>query len=79
MFRISAIGPDGHTIITRNTPSEAFRKAIELAGAGFGNVRIADRTGLLHAPETFERFFVKRASEAEGTELSRRLGQEVFS
>ena len=78
MFRISAIGPDGHTIITRNTPSEAFRKAIELAGAGFGNVRIADRTGLLHAPETFERFFVKshEGNEAEGPELSHRLGQE---
>jgi hypothetical protein len=25
-------------------------------------VRIADRRGLLHTPETFERFFVKRAS-----------------
>ena len=42
MFRISAIGPDGHTIIIRNTPSEAFRKAVELASAIFGNVRIAD-------------------------------------
>ena len=84
MFRISAIGPDGHTIITRNTPSEAFRKAIELASAGFGNVRIADRTGLLHAPETFERFFVKRASHdgngAEGPELSHLSPrQELFS
>ena len=84
MFRISAIGPDGHTIITRNTPSEAFRKAIELAGAGFGNVRIADRTGLLNAPETFERFFVKRASHdgngAESPELSHLSPrQELFS
>jgi hypothetical protein len=59
MFKISAIGPEGHLIVTRNTPSEALRKAVELAGAGFGNVRIADRTGLLHAPETFERLFVR--------------------
>jgi hypothetical protein len=84
MFRISAIGPDGHTIIIRKTPSEAFRKAVELAGAGFGNVRIADRTGLLHAPETFERFFIKRASHegsrAEGTEFSHLSPcQELFS
>ena len=63
MFKISAIGTEGHTIIARNTPSEALRKAVELAGAGFGNVRIADRRGLLHTPETFEGFFVKRASE----------------
>jgi hypothetical protein len=56
MFKISAIGTEGHTIIARNTPSEALRKALELAGAGFGNVRIADRRGLLHTPETFERF-----------------------
>ena len=62
MFKISAIGPEGHMIMTRNTPSEALRKAVELAGAGFGNVRIADRRSLLHTPETFERFFVKRAS-----------------
>src|SRR5688500_4168100 len=50
MFKISAIGPDGHMIMTRNTPSEALRKAVELAGAGFGNVRIADRMGLLYTP-----------------------------
>jgi hypothetical protein len=36
MFKISAIGPEGHMIMTRNTPSEALRKAVELAGAVFG-------------------------------------------
>jgi hypothetical protein len=77
MFKISAIGPEGHMIMTRNTPSEALRKAVELAGAGFGNVRIADRTGLLHAPEIFERFFVKRSSDED---LSYpRPGPELFS
>jgi hypothetical protein len=65
MFKISAFGPDGHTIITRNRPSEALRKAVELAGAGFGNVRIADRTGRLHAPEAFERFFVKQGQQRQ--------------
>ena len=64
MFKISAIGPDGHTIMARNNPSEAFRKALELRRAGFSNVRIADRHGLLHTPETFERYFVKPAREA---------------
>jgi hypothetical protein len=39
--------------------SEALGKALELLAAGFSNVRIADRTGRLHAPEAFDRFFVK--------------------
>ena len=64
-FKISAVGPEGHTMMSRNTASEALGKAIELVAAGFSNVRIADRTGRLHAPEAFDRFFVKRA-EAKG-------------
>jgi hypothetical protein len=60
MFKISGIGPAGHMMMTRNTPSDALRKALELAAAGFGNVRIADRTGRLHAPEAFDRFFVSK-------------------
>ena len=68
MFKISAIGTEGHTIIARNTPSEALRKAVELAGAGFSNVRIADRRGLLHTPESFERFFVNRKSDGNWIE-----------
>jgi len=84
MFKISAIGPEGHTLIARNTPSEALRKALELAGGGFGNVRIADRRGLLHTPETFERFFVKRASNdgnrPEAAEAScPRIGPGLFA
>jgi hypothetical protein len=84
MFKISANGTEGHTLIARNTPSEAIRKALELAGARFSNVRIADRRGLLHTPETFERFFVKRASNdgnwAEDAEAScPRTGPELFA
>lgn len=78
MFKISAIGPEGHMIMTRNTPSEALRKAVELAGAGFGNVRIADRRGLLHTPETFDRFFVKRASNDDALG-SKGTGPELFA
>ena len=59
-FKISAVGPDGHTAMSRNTASEALRKAHELVAAGFSNVRIADRTGRLHAPDAFDRFFVGR-------------------
>jgi hypothetical protein len=68
MFKISAIGPQGHTLMARNTPTEALRKALELRGAGFANVRIGDRKGLLHAPETFERLFVQ-PSRGEGDRL----------
>ena len=46
--------------------SEALGKALELVAAGFSNVRIADRTGRLHAPEAFDRFFVKRAEAKAG-------------
>ena len=60
MFKISGIGPAGHMMMTRKTPSEALRKALELAVAGFRNVRIADRTGRLHAPEGFDRFLVSK-------------------
>lgn len=60
MFKISGIGPAGHMMMTRKTPSEALRKALELAVAGFRNVRIADRTGRLHAPEGFDQFFVSK-------------------
>jgi hypothetical protein len=63
MFKISGIGPAGHMMMTRNTRSEALRKALELTAAGFGNVRIADRTGRLHAPEAFDRFFVSKNNE----------------
>jgi hypothetical protein len=38
-FKISAVGPEGHTVMSRNTASEALGKAIELVAAGFGNVR----------------------------------------
>ena len=69
MFKISAICPEGHMIMTRNTP---------FAGAGFGNVRIADRMGLLHTPETFERFFVKRASNDDALG-STKPGPELFA
>jgi hypothetical protein len=69
-FKISAVGPEGHTMMSRNTASEALRKALELVAAGFSNVRIADKTGRLHAPEAFARFFVKRAeAKAVGTQL----------
>ncbi len=57
--KISAVGPEGHTVMSRNMSSEALGKALELLAAGFSNVRIADRTGRLHAPEAFDRFFVK--------------------
>jgi hypothetical protein len=67
MFKISGIGPAGHMMMNRNTPSEALRKALELVGAGFCNVRIADRTGRLHAPEAFDRFFVSKDSNARPT------------
>jgi hypothetical protein len=69
-FKISAVGPEGHTVMSRNTASEALGKALELVAAGFSNVRIADRTGRLHAPEAFDRFFVKRAeAKAVRTQL----------
>jgi hypothetical protein len=69
-FKISAVGPEGHTMMSRNTASEALGKAIELVAAGFSNVRIADRTGRIHAPEAFDRFFVKRAeAKAVRTQL----------
>jgi hypothetical protein len=69
-FKISAVGPEGHTMMSRNTASEALGKALELVAAGFSNVRIADRTGRLHAPEAFDRFFVKRAvAKAVRTQL----------
>jgi hypothetical protein len=69
-FKISAVGPEGHTVMSRNTASEALGKAIELVAAGFSNVRIADRTGRLHAPEAFDRFFVKRGeAKAVRTQL----------
>ena len=82
MFKISAIGPEGHTLIARNTPSEALRKALELAGARFGNVRIADRRGLLHTPETFERFKTagNDGNRPEDAEASwPRTGPELFA
>src|SRR5829696_2174420 len=69
-FKISAVGPEGHTVMSRNTASEALSKAIELVAAGFSNVRIVDRTGRLHAPEAFDRFFVKRGeAKAVRTQL----------
>ena len=68
MFKISAIGPQGHTLMARNTPTEALRKALELRGAGFANVRLVIEKGLLHAPETFERLFVQ-PSRGEGDRL----------
>jgi hypothetical protein len=69
-FKISAVGPEGHTMMSRNTASEALGKALELVAAGFSNVRIADKTGRLHAPEAFDRFFVKRAeAKAVQTQL----------
>jgi hypothetical protein len=56
--------------MSHNTASEALGKALELVAAGFGNVRIADRTGRLHAPEAFDRFLVKRAeAKAVRTQL----------
>ena len=67
-FKISAVGPAGHTMMSRNTASEALGKALELVAAGFSNVRIADKTGRL--PEAFDRFFVKRAeAKAVQTQL----------
>ncbi len=69
-FKISAVGPEGHTMMSRNAASEALGKALELVAAGFSNVRIADKTGRLHAPEAFARFFVKRAeAKAVGAQL----------
>jgi hypothetical protein len=74
MFKISAIGPKGYTSMNRLTASEALRKAKALIAAGFGNVRISDRTGRLHSPSAFERFFVKQdrsnANRTQGSEAT---------
>jgi hypothetical protein len=47
IYKISGIGPQGHTILNRNTASEALRKALELTGAGFGNVRLIELGGCM--------------------------------
>ena len=69
-FKSAQSATTAHTVMSRNTASEALRKALELVAAGFSNVRIADRNGRLHAPEAFDRFFVKRP---EGDVRTRRL------
>ena len=73
MFKVSAIGTEGHTIIARNTPSEALAKALELAGAGFANVRIADRSAYsIHRRPSSGSSSNERATTAMGPRTPRR-------
>jgi hypothetical protein len=76
MFKISAIGPQGHTLMARNTPTEALRKALELRGAGFANVRLVIERGSCMRPRRSSDYSCSR-HEAKG--IASWIGRPVQS
>ncbi|MDB5512342.1 MAG: hypothetical protein JWR08_1825 [Enterovirga sp.] len=56
-YRISGVGPEGHTTSDCVTPVLALARAAAWTGKGYEFVKISDHTGRLHAPADFERLF----------------------